>query len=173
MHLPPVLSTEARCGNFGLRPRVVTLRHQSDDSDGGRRRGRCARRRGRPTQVSRRKKCQTRSVSKRVQFWHSQNSYEFLGLSPLVALVASGRATDWPGGIRIHWRSTTFTAYWFYGIPRKADDDADPKTAVQSKLRAPNLRRRKAPAMIAVAIRLRLHSLMGFNTLVLLVKAFG
>ncbi len=58
-HLPPVLSTEARCGNFGLRPRVVTLRHQFDDSDGGRRRGCCARRRGRPKQVSRRKKCQT------------------------------------------------------------------------------------------------------------------
>ncbi len=33
-YLPPVLSTEARCGNFGLRPRVVTLRHQSDDWDG-------------------------------------------------------------------------------------------------------------------------------------------
>ena len=28
-----------------------------------------------------------------------------------VALVASGRATDWPGGIRTHGRSPTFTAY--------------------------------------------------------------
>ena len=27
------------------------------------------------------------------------------------ALVASGRATDWPGGIRTHWKSPTFTAY--------------------------------------------------------------
>ncbi len=43
----------------------------------------------------------------------------------------------------------------------------DPKTEEQSKLRAPNLRRRKAPAIIVVSIRLRLHSLMGFNNLVL------
>jgi hypothetical protein len=32
-------------------------------------------------------------------------------LPPCAALVASGRATDWPGGIRTHWRSPTFTAY--------------------------------------------------------------
>jgi hypothetical protein len=30
-----------------------------------------------------------------------------------IALINSGRATDWPGGIRTHWRSPTFTAYWF------------------------------------------------------------
>src|SRR6476646_6038280 len=28
-----------------------------------------------------------------------------------IALVASGRATDWPGGIRTRWKSPTFTAY--------------------------------------------------------------
>jgi hypothetical protein len=28
-----------------------------------------------------------------------------------VALVASGRATDWPGGIRTRWKSPTCTAY--------------------------------------------------------------
>ena len=28
-----------------------------------------------------------------------------------VALVASGRATDWPDGIRAHGRSPAFTAY--------------------------------------------------------------
>ena len=44
---------------------------------------------------------------------------------------------------------------------------ADPKTEEQSKLKAPNLRLRKAPAIIVVSIRLRLHSLMGFNNLVL------
>ena len=32
-------------------------------------------------------------------------------VTSFVALVASGRATDWPGGIRTHWRSPTFTAY--------------------------------------------------------------
>ena len=32
-------------------------------------------------------------------------------VASFVALVASGRATDWPGGIRTHWRSPTFTAY--------------------------------------------------------------
>jgi VIT family len=31
-----------------------------------------------------------------------------------IALVASGRATDWPDGIRTHWRSPTFTACWVY-----------------------------------------------------------
>ncbi len=35
------------------------------------------------------------------------------------ALVASGRATDSSDGIRIHWRSPTFTAYWFVGSPGK------------------------------------------------------
>ena len=34
-----------------------------------------------------------------------------MSLPPCAALVASGRATDWPGGIRTHWRSPTFTAY--------------------------------------------------------------
>jgi hypothetical protein len=32
-------------------------------------------------------------------------------VASFVALVASGRATDWPGGIRTHGRSPTFTAY--------------------------------------------------------------
>ena len=36
-----------------------------------------------------------------------------MSLPPCAALVASGRATDWPGGIRTHWRSPTCTAYWF------------------------------------------------------------
>ena len=31
-------------------------------------------------------------------------------LPPCAALIASGRATDWPGGIRTLWRSPTFTA---------------------------------------------------------------
>ena len=35
-----------------------------------------------------------------------------MSLPPCAALVASGRATDWPGGIRTHWRSPTCTAYW-------------------------------------------------------------
>jgi hypothetical protein len=34
-----------------------------------------------------------------------------MSLPPCAALVTSGRATDWPGGIRTHWRSPTFTAY--------------------------------------------------------------
>ena len=34
-----------------------------------------------------------------------------LSFPPYAALVASGRATDWPGGIRTRWRSPTFTAY--------------------------------------------------------------
>ncbi len=33
-HLRSPLSIEALCGDFGLRSRIVTLRHQSDDSDG-------------------------------------------------------------------------------------------------------------------------------------------
>ena len=41
-----------------------------------------------------------------------------MSLPPCGALVASGRATDWPGGIRTHWRSPTFTAYWFFRINR-------------------------------------------------------
>jgi hypothetical protein len=42
-----------------------------------------------------------------------------LEMAIIVALVASGRATNWPGGIRTHWRSPTFTAYWFDGTPSK------------------------------------------------------
>ena len=34
-----------------------------------------------------------------------------MSLPPCAALVASGRATNWPGGIRTHWRSPTCTAY--------------------------------------------------------------
>ena len=33
-----------------------------------------------------------------------------------IALVASGKATDWPDGICTHWRSPTFRAYRFDGI---------------------------------------------------------
>jgi hypothetical protein len=36
-------------------------------------------------------------------------------LPPCAALVASGRATDGPDGIRTHGRSPTFTAYWVNG----------------------------------------------------------
>jgi hypothetical protein len=36
-----------------------------------------------------------------------------LAVGSLSALIASGRATDWPGGIRTHWRSPTFTALKF------------------------------------------------------------
>ena len=32
-------------------------------------------------------------------------------VTSFIALVASGRATNWPDGIRTHWRSPTFTAY--------------------------------------------------------------
>ena len=38
--------------------------------------------------------------------------FQRMSLPPCAALIASGRATDWPGGIRTHWRSPTFTAYW-------------------------------------------------------------
>ncbi len=34
------------------------------------------------------------------------------------ALVASGRATDWPGGIRTHWRAPAFAAYWHFATHR-------------------------------------------------------
>ena len=37
-------------------------------------------------------------------------------VTSFVALVTSGRATDWPGGFRTHWRSPAFTAYTFSGI---------------------------------------------------------
>ena len=43
-------------------------------------------------------------------------------LPPCVALVASGRATDWPGGIRTHWRSPTFTAYWVVDAVSRVDE---------------------------------------------------
>jgi hypothetical protein len=33
-----------------------------------------------------------------------------------IALVASGRATEGPGGIRTHGRSPTFTANWVAGV---------------------------------------------------------
>jgi hypothetical protein len=33
-----------------------------------------------------------------------------------IALIATRRATDWPRGIRTHWRSPTFTAYSFFGV---------------------------------------------------------
>ncbi len=41
---------------------------------------------------------------------------QHMSLPPCAALVASGRATDWPGGICTHWKSPTFTAYWFFGM---------------------------------------------------------
>jgi hypothetical protein len=34
-----------------------------------------------------------------------------MSLPPCAALVASGRATDWPGGIRTRWKSPALTAY--------------------------------------------------------------
>jgi hypothetical protein len=34
-----------------------------------------------------------------------------LAVPSFIALIASSRATDWPGGVRTHWKSPTFTAY--------------------------------------------------------------
>ena len=45
-----------------------------------------------------------------------------LAVRSSAALFASGRATDWPGGIRTHWRSPTFTVYWIAGAPHGSNE---------------------------------------------------
>jgi hypothetical protein len=51
-----------------------------------------------------------------------------------IALIASGRATDWPGGIRTRWRSPTFTAYRVLGTRTNAEQNgyevAEPLSAL-------------------------------------------
>ncbi len=48
-----------------------------------------------------------------VLFRNSEETYDLMTLfrESSVALVAFGRATEWPGGIRTHWRSPIFAAY--------------------------------------------------------------
>jgi hypothetical protein len=58
------------------------------------------------------------TVSKSVGCWCASRVNEFLRLAvrSFIALAASGRATDWPGGVRTDWRSPTYTAYWIADV---------------------------------------------------------
>jgi hypothetical protein len=40
--------------------------------------------------------------------------------------LGCGRATDWPDGIRTHWRSPTFTAYWDSGTTPRLSGGVSP-----------------------------------------------
>jgi len=74
-----------------------------------------------------------------------------------IALIASGRATDWPGRIRTHWRSRTYTAYWVAGTRYAALRHRRRKSAFAATLRSrrDNRAALRKPLKSLAAVRVR------------------